>query len=499
MENYDVIIIGSGLSGLQCGYILSKEGFKVCILEQHKQIGGCLQNFTRNACIFDTGIHYIGGLDEGQSLNRYFRYFGLMDKLQLKRMDTDAFDIIKFAGDPVEYKYAMGHDNFVETLSGQFPSENKALKKYVRKLKDICNHFPLYNIEYKDLEISELQLFSENAHHYFRSITSNVKLQNVLAGTNPLYAGLPDKTPLYVHALVNNSFIESSWRMINGSSQIADLLAESIIENGGTIMKDARVEQFVFENKKMKGVKLANGEVYFAKNFISSIHPARTLEMIEEVHLRKAYRERIMNLINTTSNFTLYIVFKENAFEYLNHNEYFYHKDDVWLTPESSDKDWPYNFLLITPAKTKDQKYADCATVMAYMNINDVRKWENTKVGKRGDDYEQFKQEKIEQLLDLVEVRFPGIRKTIKKVYSSSPLTYRDYTGTVDGSLYGILKDCNEPLKTLISAKTKIPNLFLTGQNIILHGVLGVTIGSVTTCSELVGLKHLVKQINKAG
>jgi all-trans-retinol 13,14-reductase len=449
--------------------------------------------------VFDTGIHYIGGLDEGQSLNRYFKYFGLMDKLDLKRLDTGAFDIIKFASDPIEYKYATGHDNFVETLSGQFPSENKSLKKYVKKLKDICNHFPLYNIEYKDLEISELKLFSENAFDYFRSVTDDVKLQNVLAGTNPLYAGLPKKTPFYVHALVNNSFIESSWRVVKGSSQIADILAAAIKNNGGIILKNSKVDHFVFEHKELTGVKLTNGEVFQAKNFISSIHPARTLEMIDELHLRKAYRERIMNLENTTSNFTLYIVFKENAFEYLNHNEYFYKKDNVWLTPENTGKDWPYNFLLITPASVTDLKYANCATIMAYMNINDVRQWEHTRVGQRGEDYELFKKEKTEQLLDLVEVRFPGFRKTISKVYSSSPLTYRDYTGTVDGSLYGIIKDCNEPLKTLISAKTKIPNLFLTGQNIILHGVLGVTIGSVTTCSELVGLKHLVKQINKAG
>ena len=65
---YDIIIIGSGLGGLLCGYILSKEGKKVCIIEKNTQIGGCLQNFVRNGCIFDTGAHYIGGLDTNQNL-----------------------------------------------------------------------------------------------------------------------------------------------------------------------------------------------------------------------------------------------------------------------------------------------------------------------------------------------------------------------------------------------------------------------------------------------
>ena len=56
-KEFDVVIIGSGLGGLLCGYILSEEGFSVCILEKNKQLGGSLQTFVRDRCIFDTGIH----------------------------------------------------------------------------------------------------------------------------------------------------------------------------------------------------------------------------------------------------------------------------------------------------------------------------------------------------------------------------------------------------------------------------------------------------------
>ena len=45
---YDVIIIGTGLGGLLCGYTLSKHGYKVALFEQHHQLGGCLQVFQRN-------------------------------------------------------------------------------------------------------------------------------------------------------------------------------------------------------------------------------------------------------------------------------------------------------------------------------------------------------------------------------------------------------------------------------------------------------------------
>jgi all-trans-retinol 13,14-reductase len=100
--------------------------------------------------------------------------------------------------------------------------------------------------------------------------------------------------------------------------------------------------------------------------------------------------------------------------------------------------------------------------------------------------------------IDRIGKQFPGIRDKIKTYYTSTPLTYRDYTGTLEGSIYGIMKDCNNPLKSFILPRTKIPNLLMTGQNINLHGVLGVTIGSLLTCGELIGFQNLLKKIKDA-
>ena len=93
-----------------------------------------------------------------------------------------------------------------------------------------------------------------------------------------------------------------------------------------------------------------------------------------------------------------------------------------------------------------------------------------------------------------LEEDFPGISKAVKFHYTSSPLTYRDYTGTWEGSVYGIQKDYNNPLKTLILPRTHIKNLLLTGQNINVHGVVGVTIGAFLTCSELLGKKYMMNK-----
>ena len=72
-NKYDIAILGTGLGGLVCGYILSKNGFKVLLLEKEAQIGGCLQTFRRFGIKFDTGMHYIGSMLEGQILHRLFK------------------------------------------------------------------------------------------------------------------------------------------------------------------------------------------------------------------------------------------------------------------------------------------------------------------------------------------------------------------------------------------------------------------------------------------
>ena len=129
---YDVIIIGSGLGGLECGYILARNGCRVLLLEQGAQPGGCLQGYRRRGHIFDTGFHYVGGLDEGQSLHAAFEYLSLLD-LPWYRLDANGFDRVAI-GDRV-FAFAQGYDDFYQRLADDFPAERAALYRYVELLK----------------------------------------------------------------------------------------------------------------------------------------------------------------------------------------------------------------------------------------------------------------------------------------------------------------------------------------------------------------------------
>ena len=78
--NYNVLIVGSGLGGLECGTLLAKQGLKVLVLEASNQPGGCMQSFRRGGLHYDTGLHYVGGLAAGQAMHKAFAELGLMVK-----------------------------------------------------------------------------------------------------------------------------------------------------------------------------------------------------------------------------------------------------------------------------------------------------------------------------------------------------------------------------------------------------------------------------------
>jgi len=161
--------------------------------------------------------------------------------------------------------------------------------------------------------------------------------------------------------------------------------------------------------------------------------------------------------------------------------------------------------LSSTPSKHHPE-FAESLTAISYMDFDEVKDWENTfntvaDEHERGTAYERFKLEKTEKMLDALEHKIPNLRHAIKTIYTSSPLSYRDYIGNFEGNMYGYMKSSENPLKTMVSPRTKIDNLFLTGQSVNMHGILGVTIGAFNTCAEIIGKEmidmRLTQMINK--
>jgi all-trans-retinol 13,14-reductase len=350
----------------------------------------------------------------------------------------------------------------------------------------------------KHFNIIECESLGIGAADYIRSVISEPRLQNILAGNNLMYAGNENTTPLLIHSLITNSFIESAWRVLDGSHNLINALVDSVKATGGKLLTNSNAVRFIPQNNLINSIELSSGERIEGKYFISNTHPAQVLSMARDMKMTGAYSYRINNLEDTPGIFTVYLVFKKKTFPYFNYNFHHYNQENVWAAGSYDLSKWPNTYVFMPNATSASTDYADGASVLTYMNMGELSEWRNTVTGNRGEAYDEFKKMRSMRLLDSVDKQFPGIKSCVEAYYSSTPLTWRDYTGTREGSAFGLVKDFHKPMESVVLPRTKIPNLFLTGQNTNLHGVLGVTISSVNACGQILGTDYLINKIRNA-
>ena len=498
MDRKKVIIIGSGLGGLSSGVVLAKNGYRVTVLEQDALPGGCLQCFCRRGVKFETGMHFIGSADEGQILNKMMRYLEIDGQVELARLDTDRYNVVSLQGE--EFEFANGREAFIERMASRFPGQTDNLARYCRLVESISAASSLHTLKYGQTDgavTAEYQLRSVN--EVVEEIITDPLLQKVLVGDLPLYAAVRDKTPFSVHAFIMDFYNRSTFRFVGGSDVLVRALTDVLSRHGGEVRTRSRVTRIVCDATHATGVEVNGGEFLPADYVISATHPMRTMEMLGDTHLiRPAFRKRIASIPQTVGGFSVYLHFKKNKVPYMNHNYFAYDTDTPWGCEQYDEDSWPKGYLYMHVCDRAGQEFARSGILLTYMRMDELSAWQDTVPGRRGADYEAFVDGRARKLIAALDRRFPGIREDIECFYVSSPLTYRDYTGTQDGSIYGVAKDITLGSAGRVPHKTRIPNVFMTGQNVNSHGMLGVIVGTMMTCGEFLTPKYIYEQILEA-
>ena len=496
-EQKKIIIIGSGLGGLSTGVILAKNGYHVTVLEQGSQVGGCLQCFSRNGAKFETGMHFIGSAAKGQTLDKLMKYLEIEDEVELSQLDPMGYDVVALEGK--RYKFANGKEAFIRQMTEYFPHQHDNLVRYFDLIEEIANASSLHSLKYAETDtVSNTEYQLRSINDVISEVITDPTLAKVLVGNLPLYAAEKDRTPFSTHAFIMDFYNQSAFRIQGGSDKVATALVHTIQRYGGEVKARHKVTRIVCDDTHAVAVEV-NGEKLIPCDYvISDAHPKRTLELLDTKLIRPVFRNRINQIPQTVGGFSVYLHFKDNTVPYLNYNYYGYQGSTPWDCERYTDDSWPKGFLYMHFCPKAKTDFASTGVILSYMQMADVERWQHTSVGRRGEDYEAFKREKAEKLIDTLEQHFPGIRAGIKKYYTSTPLTYLDYTGTEGGSMYGNVKDIHMGATYRVPQRTRIPNLYLTGQNINSHGMLGVLVGTIVTCSEFLTAKTIYEQINDA-
>ena len=481
---YDIVIIGSGFGGLVCAHLLAKAGKRVLVLERQQQPGGCIQSYQRKGQTFDTGLHYVGGLGEGQTLNRIFSHLGLM-RLPWQRLDPKGFDLVTIGEET--FAFAEGFDRFVDNLAVRFPQEREALQQYVQTLQQAEAVAFGSNDAYR--------LFGISAYDYLTSTFKDPLLINVLSGSALKMELRKASLPLFTFAHGNSSFIQSSWRLKGDGNLIVNSLIDDIHSFGGEVICQAEVDELIEKDGRIIAAHCVNGETYEGDTFISDIYPSLTFEMVKDsAVLRKLFRRRMSNMENTFGFFTASLVLKPNMLPYFNHNKFVYREPNVWTFYDKTDN---VSGLMISCRVPEEGDYATQIDLLTPMPWHVCEPWTDTHIGHRGADYLSLKARYTDECISLAETVIPGLRDMVSQTYTSTPLTYRDYTLTPNGSAYGVRRDCKNLVITMLSPRTPIPNLLLSGQNLMLHGLEGVSMTALLTCKEILGTEYIKKIVTE--
>ncbi|MBR4388305.1 MAG: NAD(P)/FAD-dependent oxidoreductase [Prevotella sp.] len=475
---YDVVIIGGGFGGLVCGSMLSQAGKHVLVLERQAQAGGCIQSYRHGSLSFDTGLHYVGGLAEGQKLRQVFDHLGL-SRLPWHHLDADGFDMVTIGNDT--FPLSEGYNHFIDTLSDYFPNERKGLQQYTDMLRHVDD------IYYGSSEA--LKMMGINAYDYLYTTLHDPLLVNVLSGSAMKMELRRESLPLFTFAHGNSSYIQSSWRLRGHGNMIVKVLTDNIRANGGEVLCHSEVEELVEKEGKIRAAKCKNGESFEGQLFISDVHPTVTLALVKEsLMLKKVFRKRMENLENTFGMFTVSLVLKPKVLRYFNHNKYVYRKPNVWTFHEESNG---VGGVMISARVPETGDYVQQIDLLTPMPWSWCQRWENTRLGNRGDEYLAMKNHLCDECVSLAETVIPGLSTMVSECLTSTSLTYRDYNNAPQGTAFGVRKDNSNPLMTMLSTRTPIPNLLLTGQNLMLHGLEGVAMTAISTCMEILGADYL--------
>ena len=479
-----VCIIGGGLGGLMTGALLTKEGYRVTVLEKNRTYGGGLQSFRRKGHTFDPGMHVFGGLQEGGNLRGILEHLGIFDKLHFEpRYDTIIHD-----GDIVRLPF--GRDAWIEAIgNGHHKHE---LNAYVDALYSLVDTEDLFCLR----PSTDIPREAENitAKALIERHISDQHLRSRLSYVSHLYDGTDD-SPALLHALTSVLHIDGIYTLTPSAHTMAEALADIITAGGGAIHTSCEVTAIEAEGKKATAV-MCGSEQYQADLYVSDIAIDALMRIAPQQAFSTAFHHRSAEFHQCCSAFCVYgilkphtIAFEEKGYHVLSRGA------SPWNMSDTTQEQWPNNLFLLTYPDSGDPCYASTFTLVAPMDYRFVRQWEDSTLGRRPDEYRQWKQQMTAQALRLAEEAI-GPFET-EYIEAASPLTIRDYNGTTEGSCYGLHSSTLNPALTTLSTRTRLENLYLTGQDVNFHGMVGTSLTAVLTAETIVGRNVIVNQINR--
>ena len=494
--NWDAIVIGSGVGGMAAAAALSKLGHKVLLLEQYQTLGGLSHSFSIEGFTWDAGIHYLNCVAPD---DRERDILNWLSDTPIKFTSMGSVYDNLHIGDAAPLALSRPYEAQERDLMDRFPDEAEAIKAWIAALREgreaIIKVTPTRAMP--DIIGSALKWWHGGAierwctrttQEVIDEITDNPDLAAAFAAQWFDHGGRPSKASFAMHALITASYLESgAWYPVGGGAAFADHILPTITEAGGEARADTRVETLLFENDRVVGVRTSQGEDIRADAVISNIGARETVNhLLPDDCGHQDWIDEIRKLSPSVAHFSLFLGFEGDieraGATRSNHWIYPTGKVDVLWTDAP---DTPPPGMFVSFASLKDprhdpgpsQKHA--GEIVAWTDWSVVEKWAELDPEARGDDYRSFKAQVEDAMFAQFEAYFPELAKLVAFRSLSTPLTTNAITGHHRGAFYGLDTTPERVMTGALQARTPVPGLFLSGQDVMSPGIPGALWGGV--------------------
>ncbi|MFP4023388.1 MAG: phytoene desaturase family protein [Thiohalospira sp.] len=513
---YDLAIIGAGISGLTAAALAGKFGLKCCIIEKEPKPGGYLAGFSKDGFKIDTAIHWLNQCNKDEMAGRIFNLIG-SDSPEIKIMHK----IYRLKGDTYEYLLTKNPDELKEKLISDFPHEKKGIKKFFGSAKKIgeasIKYARLFRTE-ESMSLFEKSIFKLKLLKFVLPLIRYIFYSGEKGVTKGLNLFFKDKN---LHLLYQSEkdllscLFPIAWAYNDGYQIPAKggarvfiqwlMYVNNYYEN--EFIFNAEVTKLEINNKVCENIIFKqNNNLYKLKSkYVISASDLETLytKMLPENTISQKFRKKLENAVLYSSAFTISIALDCPA-ENLGINQELIciTKENIARDDHDSGNPFISDISILSPSArdkslTPEGKGLITLYMPAYIDYKNYWFTEKDFNGNfiRTEKYNRLKTETAEILIQRVEKGLSIDLKSHILFYDvSTPITYLRYTGNKNGTMMGARPGKENMQAGIAHHQTPIKNLILGGHWADLGGGVPICVKSAANAVLLV-LKKENKQL----